>query len=316
MVSDASIKPFAQTLKRAGLKLERGHTTALQINVGLICNQRCKHCHLDAGPGRTEIMGGGTMAEVLAFARQVGFASIDVTGGAPEMVPGIEGFMAALAALTPKLLFRSNLSALNRPAKAGLMDILKEKGATLVASLPAINAGQTDSQRGDGIFKESIAALKKLNQLGYGRPGTGLELDLVANPTGAFLPTPQDQAENRFRTILAQRYDIVFNNLFVFANVPLGRFRNWLTASGNFDFYMQKLSEGFNPCAIEGLMCRSQVSVAWDGTLFDCDFNLAAGLPLSGHKIHVSQLTAPPEEGRPIMVSDYCYTCTAGAGFT
>jgi radical SAM/Cys-rich protein len=161
-----------------------------------------------------------------------------------------------------------------------------------------------------------VDALRKINRLGYGHEGSGLEINLVSNPTGAFLPPSQAQTEKRFREVLARKYGIVFNHLFTFANVPLGRFRDWLLQSGNFDGYLKKLADSFNPCAVEGVMCRTMVSVSWDGYLFDCDFNLARRLYMGGRKIHITEMKGQPETGDPIAVADHCYTCTAGAGFT
>jgi radical SAM/Cys-rich protein len=197
-----------------------------------------------------------------------------------------------------------------------LVDLLKSHRVVIVASFPSINVTQTDSQRGDGIFNQSVAVLKKLNAIGYGFNNGGLELNLVSNPTGAYLPPTQEQAEKRFHQVLENKWGVVFDNLFGFANVPLGRFRQWLVKSGNFEKYMAKLSHNFNSCAVEGLMCRTLVSVSWDGYLYDCDFNLARGLPMGGQKVHVSEMKGPPKPGSPIVTADHCYTCTAGAGFT
>jgi len=196
------------------------------------------------------------------------------------------------------------------------MELCKKHRVVIVASFPSLDPSQAESQRGEGTFQDSIAVLKRLNSLGYGQEGSGLELDLVSNPTGAFLPPSQAQAEKRFRQELERKWGIVFNHLFTFANVPLGRFRSWLKRSGNYQKYMEKLASHFNPGAVEGLMCRTLVSVSWDGYLYDCDFNLAERLPMDGRKIHVSEMVAPPEPGTPIAVSDHCYACTAGTGFT
>ena len=311
-----TVEPFRETLLRHGLRLERGRTTTLQINVGLFCNQTCKHCHLSAGPGRKENMDLETADQVVDYAQRSAFELIDITGGAPELNPNLVYLIKRLTPLAPKIMVRTNLSALNDGRRDYLFRVFKEHRVVVVASFPSLNEAQADSQRGSGIFQESIAALRRLNAEGYGVEGSGLELDLVSNPTGAFLPSSQAGAEERFRKVLKQKWGISFNHLFNFANVPLGRFRQWLAQSGNLDKYLEKLASNFNACVIEGLMCRNIVSVAWDGYLFDCDFNLARGLYLGGRRIHVSKMPGPPAEGMPIAVADHCYTCAAGAGFT
>jgi radical SAM/Cys-rich protein len=307
---------FSRNLSKHGLKLERGETTTLQINVGLLCNQVCRHCHLDAGPGRSELMDEDTLSQVADFAQRVGFETIDVTGGAPELHPQLTSMIETLSPLAPRLIVRSNLTALEDTYPDRFIDVFKRHGVVVVASFPSLNHAQTESQRGKGVFKKSIKALQRLNAVGYGKEGTGLELDLVSNHAGAFLPPAQAQAEERFRTFLNRQWGLVFNRLFTFANVPLGRFRQWLDQSSNFSNYMQRLISSFNPCAIEGLMCRTLLSVAWDGYVYDCDFNLAKSLPLAGSKTHISQMQGPPKPGAPIAMADHCYTCTAGAGFT
>lgn len=309
-------EPFHQTLFMHGLNLTRGKTTTLQINVGLLCNQSCRHCHLRAGPGRKENMDSETADTVIAYARRSRFEAIDITGGAPELNPNMVRLIEGLSPLSQRLMFRSNLSALIDAKRDPLMALLKAKRVVIVASFPSLNEAQADSQRGDGVFEKSIAALQKLNGLGYGREETGLELDLVCNPTGAFLPSPQDQVTRRFREVLLKKWGIVFNKLYTFANVPLGRFRRWLEETGNLESYMGRLASSFNACAVQGLMCRTLVSVSWDGYLYDCDFNLARGLHMGKRRTHVSEMAGPPPEGSPIAVADHCYTCTAGAGFT
>jgi radical SAM/Cys-rich protein len=310
------VEPFRRTLLKHGLRLERGQTNTLQINVGLLCNQVCKHCHLEAGPKRTELMDEKTRDEVVGFAQRVSFDIIDITGGAPELHAGLFTMIERLAPLTPRLMVRSNLSAMEENGPDRFIDLFRTHKAVVVASLPSLNPGQLESQRGKGIFEKSINALKRLNAAGYGKQGTGLELDLVSNPPGAFLPPGQTRAEERFRVLLKNKWDIVFNNLFTFANVPLGRFRQWLQASGNLWNYVERLASSFNPCVVDGLMCRTLLSVAWDGYLYDCDFNLAKGLPMAGRKTHISEMQGFPEAGSPIAVADHCYTCTAGSGFT
>ena len=310
------VEPFGQTLAKHGLSLTRENTTTLQINVGLLCNQACRHCHLEAGPHSEEVMSAETVDQVVALAQRFPFEIIDITGGAPEMNPNLVDMIERLSGITPRLMLRSNLTALANGERDYLIDACKQHRVVIVASFPSLNEAQAESQRGKGVFQESLEVLRKLNSLGYGKPGSGLELNLVSNPTGAFLPSSQEQLEKRFRHVLKNKWGIVFNNLFCFANVPLGRFRRWLEQSGNLERYLQKLATSFNPCAIEGLMCRSLISVSWDGDVFDCDFNQAAGLYMGGKKTHISDLNELPEPGEPIAVSHHCYTCTSGAGFT
>ncbi|UCH08393.1 MAG: arsenosugar biosynthesis radical SAM protein ArsS [Deltaproteobacteria bacterium] len=311
-----TVEPFRENLFRHGLTLKRDRTTTLQINVGLLCNQTCRHCHLAAGPNRKEIMDLDTARAVVSYAGRSQFETIDITGGAPELNPNLATLIKRLSPIAPRILLRSNLSALNENSKTYLIDLLKEHRVVVVGSLPSLNESQTDSQRGKDIFRTSIDTLQRLNALGYGQDGTDLELDLVSNPTGAFLPPPQPQTEARFRKVLEQKWDIRFNNLFSFANVPLGRFLAWLQQSGNFEQYMQRLASSFNPCAVEGVMCRTLVSVSWEGYFYDCDFNLANGLLMGGRKITVSEMSGSPECGSSIAVGDHCYACTAGLGFT
>ena len=309
------VVPFKTTLSKHRLELVRNHTQTLQLNLGFLCNQTCRHCHLDAGPGRKENMDAATLEEVVAYARRSHFETIDITGGAPELNPHLADLIKKISPLAPRIMLRSNLSALKAKMRR-LLESLKSHRVVIVASFPSLNMSQTDSQRGDGIFKESIAVLRELNAAGYGCNGSGLELDLVSNPTGAFLPPDQEQTEKRYHQVLEKRWNVTFNRLFNFANVPLGRFRQWLLQSGNFENYLQKLISSFNPCAVDGLMCRALVSVSWDGYLYDCDFNLARGLYLGGKKIHVAEMPGPPQPGTPIITADHCYTCAAGSGFT
>ncbi len=309
------VPPFVQTLGAHGLTLLRAETTVLQINVGFLCNQVCRHCHLEAGPARNEIMSRDTADAVIDFADRERFEMIDITGGAPELHPDINAIVSELSPLSPKTVFRSNLTALKQVGSS-LMNHLKDCRVDIVASFPSLNETQTESIRGKGCFHISIDTLKELNRLGYGREGTGLNLDLVVNPAGAFLPPPQDQIEKRYRKILEEKWGITFNKALSFANVPLGRFRSWLIRSNNYRKYMERLVSAFNPCTIDGLMCRSMISVSWDGYLFDCDFNQAAERFMGNRKIHISQMKVLPEPGTPIATDAHCYTCTAGSGFT
>jgi radical SAM/Cys-rich protein len=313
---EQSVHSFALKLRESDLNLTRQVTDTLQVNLGLLCNQACKHCHLEAGPNRPELMDSATAGQVADYAARCRFNAIDITGGAPELNPVLPELIGKLRPLTPRLMLRANLTALGQAENRKLMPLLADNKVVIVASLPAINSSQTDAQRGPGVFQGSLEVLQALNKLGYGREGSGLELNLVSNPAGAFLPPSQAQAEERFRSQLERRWGIGFNQLYTFANVPLGRFKRWLTGSGNYDAYLDKLVSSFNGCAVEGLMCRRQVSVAWDGHLYDCDFNLAAKLPLAGRSTHVSQMGGPPEPGSSIAVGEHCFTCTAGSGFT
>jgi radical SAM/Cys-rich protein len=257
-----------------------------------------------------------TVQDVLGYVERNGFETVDITGGAPELNEHLPFFIERLYPSVPRILVRSNLSALNDGTRDHLFDTFREYRVVVVASFPSYNEAQTESQRGEGVFRQSVLALKRLNDLGYGLESSELELNLISNPTGAFLPPDQSKAEARLRQVLEKKFGIRFTNLFNFANVPLGRFRVWLTQTGNLEPYINKLVSGFNPCAVEGLMCRTLVSVSWDGFMYDCDFNLAEGVPLGGRKIHITEMSKPPEPGSRIAVADHCYTCTAGAGFT
>jgi radical SAM/Cys-rich protein len=312
----AAVEPFTETLERHGLSLVRGEVRALQINTGYLCNLSCRHCHLEAGPGRREVMSRETMSAVIAFAERFPFPAIDITGGAPEMVPGLVFLIAGLAPLAPKLLMRTNLTALASPDREELLTLCAARRVVLMASFPSANPSQADAQRGAGFAESGAAMIGKLNGLGYGMEGSGLELNLVSNPVGAFPAAPQAQAEAKFRRDLKRKWGIAFNNLYTLGNVPLGRFRKWLVESGNFEPYLRRLADGFNPCAVAGLMCRTQISVSWDGHLYDCDFNMAVDRHLGERKTHVSEIVRLPSPGTKVAVGDYCYACTFGPGFT
>jgi radical SAM/Cys-rich protein len=312
----AEVEPFADILARHGRSLVRGEITTLQVNTGYLCNLRCRHCHLEAGPGRKEIMSMETMKAVVSFARRFPFQVVDVTGGAPELVPDLPFLVDGLARLAPRLMLRTNLSAVSGAAWEALLALCVAHRVVLVASFPSTNPSQADAQRGAGATEGAIAVLKKLNAAGYGVEGTGLELDLVSNPVGAVLPVSQESAERRFRTDLLRKWGVAFNHLHTFANVPLGRFRAGLLRTGEYERYLKTVVEAFNPSAIEGLMCRTLLSVSWDGFLYDCDFNLAVGRPHGDRKVRVSDVRELPPPGAPIATGDYCYACAAGSGFT
>lgn len=256
-----------------------------------------------------------TMDDIVAYAGRARFQTIDLTGGAPEMNPLLPRLIQRLSPLAPRLMIRPNLTLFNRE-DGNLLGLLKRYRVVVLASFPSLDRKELETQRGKGAFQESIAALTRLNGLGYGRKGSGLELDLISNPSGASLPKSQEEEERRFRQELKKRWNIEFNRLFAFTNVPLGRFQRWLSRSGKEEYYLRMLAENFNPSTLEGLMCRSLVSVSWDGYLYDCDFNLAGNLPMGNRRTHVSEMGGPPAPGTPIAVSDHCYACTARSGFT
>lgn len=309
-------EPFHLTLSRQNLSLNRAELNTLQVNTGLLCNLACKHCHLEAGPTRKELLNAETAEQLIHFAEKFSFETIDITGGAPELNPNITDLIEGLAPLTPRLMMRSNLTALEAENRHDLIKVCKNNNVVIVASFPAINQAQAEAQRGNNYFLTSLDILKKLNSHGYGKMGSELELNLASNPTGAFMPGPQKSIEDRFRQVLLSKWDVEFSNLFSFANVPLGRFKKWLISSGNFENYMHKLASAFNPDSLNCVMCRSLLSVNWDGYLFDCDFNLALDLPMGGSRQHFTEIHSLPEPGAPIAVSDHCYACTAGSGFT
>ncbi len=311
-----AVESFTQYLNRLGIELVRAQTNVFQINAGLACNLSCRHCHLESGQARHEMMDCGVAGAVIDFARRNSFKVIDITGGAPELNPVLPHLIESLSPLTTELILRSNITLLADNRYDPLLDLCVNRRVTIVGSFPSSNRGQFESQRGQGVFDRVIEGLKKLNSKGYGMPGTGLRLDLVSNPAGAFLAASQAQVEKKLRLELQKKFGIVFSSLYSFGNAPLGRFKRWLVQKDNYEGYMQKLFSAFNPCALEGLMCRSLISVSWDGHLYDCDFNQAANIPLGGEKTHISEIETVPPEGSPIAAGDHCYACTAGEGFT
>jgi radical SAM/Cys-rich protein len=289
--------------------------TVFQINVGKLCNQTCHHCHVDAGPDRKEIMTRETAELCIRALAKTEIPNVDITGGAPELNPNFRWLVEQGVALGRHVIDRCNLSVLLLPSQSDLAGFLAQNNVELIASLPYFRAAQTDAQRGDGAFDKSVAALRKLNELGYGQPGTGLLLNLVHNPVGAFLPPKQQAIEAQFRRELQRRHGIVFNSLFTITNMPIGRFLEFLLASGNYEAYMQRLVNAFNPVAAAGVMCRYTISVGWDGTLYDCDFNQMLALPLGfDAPQHVRDFDPARLFERRIATRNHCYGCTAGTG--
>lgn len=285
----------------------------VQVNVGYRCNLACKHCHLSCGPNRTEMMSKETMEAVLAVVKaNPSMKTVDITGGSPEMNPNMEWFIREAAGLA-HVIVRSNLCVMDDPRYSHFAEVYRECGAEVFASLPYYNKRQLEKQRGQDTFESIIKILKKLNELGYGQEGTGLLLNLVYNPLGAIMPPIQTAIEPYFRRHLDNDFGISFNNLYVITNNPAGRFGEFLKKSGNLKPYMKKLAAAFNPAAVPAMMCRSQLSVKYDGTLYDCDFNQALDMKITTHK-SIFDYVGDPVEKRTIRLANHCYACCAGAG--
>ncbi len=314
---DVKFPAFAEKIadsQYAPLKPEK--VEIFQINVGKMCNQTCSHCHVDAGPDRKEIMTRETMQLCLDILKRSNIKIVDLTGGAPEMNPHFRWFVEQCSALGLQIIDRCNLTIIRANKKYhDLPEFLAKHNVQVVSSLPYFSKSRTDSQRGDGVFEDSIQALQMLNSVGYGQEGSGLELNLVYNPSGAFLPGDQSTLEAEFKRQLKRKYDIVFNNLFAITNLPISRFLEYLLESGNYEDYMTALVEAYNPGTLPGLMCRNTISVGWDGYLYDCDFNQMLDLKVAVPKSqHLRDFDLELLEHRKIIVNQHCYGCTAGAG--
>ena len=287
-----------------------------QVNVGKMCNQVCKHCHVDAGPDRKEIMTKETMQQCLDALCGTNISTVDLTGGAPEMNPHFRWFVEELSKLGKKVIVRCNLTIiLANPKYNDLPEFFKKHKVEVVSSLPYFAARRTDAQRGEGVFEKSIKALQMLNAVGYGIEDSGLTLDLVYNPTGSFLPSSQASLQATFKKKLSEGFDVKFNNLYAITNIPVSRFLEYLMVSGQYEAYMEKLVHAFNPAAAEGVMCRNTISIGWDGFLYDCDFNQMLELKVVGKTPkHISQFDVEALNNRKIITNQHCYGCTAGAG--
>jgi radical SAM/Cys-rich protein len=311
----AGIPAFKDKMDTFGLfPLKPISIDIFQINVGKMCNQVCKHCHVDAGPDRKEIMTRETMEQCLRAIESSNVSTVDLTGGAPEMNPHFRWFVEKLSALEKNIIVRCNLTIiLANPKYHDLPEFFKQHKVNVVSSLPYFTARRTDAQRGDGVFEKSIKALQLLNAVGYGQTDTGLKLDLVYNPSGAFLPGDQENLEREFKKKLQDGYGITFNNLYTITNLPVSRFLEYLVNSGNYESYMQELAAAFNPSAAAGVMCRTTISVGWDGYLYDCDFNQMLDLKANNVR-HVADFNEQELINREIILNQHCYGCTAGAG--
>ena len=312
-----AFRAFDETLAEAGMApLAASSIDVFQVNVGKLCNQTCKHCHVDAGPDRTdENMSRETFDLCLAAIRRIGRPTVDITGGAPELNPHFRWFVETVRSYGCPVIDRCNLTVLVLQSQRGLAEFLARFEVEVIASLPYYLDSRTDAQRGSGVFEKSIAGMRKLNALGYGRPGSGLALNLVYNPTGAFLPPDQAGLEADFRRELRARQGVEFDSLFAMTNMPISRYLEFLVRSGNYQRYMEKLVNAFSPGAASGVMCRTMVSVGWDGRIFDCDFNQMLDLEVGyGAPTHIRDFDPARFAGRRIVTDQHCYGCTAGSG--
>ena len=297
--------------------LRRRRLETLQVNLGYRCNQSCLHCHVNAGPTRTEMMSPEVIADVLTLLKVSSIRTLDITGGAPELHPQFRSLVTRARELGAHVIDRCNLTVLLEPGQDGLAGFLARNAVEVTASLPCYTEELVDRQRGKGVYERSIRALQALNRLGYGAPGSRLELNLVYNPQGPSLPPSQAALEADYKRILGERFGIVFNRLLVLANMPIQRFGSTLVSKGQFNEYMALLHDAHRDANLEAVMCRSLVSVDWQGRVYDCDFNQMLGLPLAleGRKqVRVSDLIGRDVAGNPVAVRDHCYGCTAGQG--
>lgn len=309
----------AELAKHGHWPLRRGEPKTLQVNLGKLCNQACHHCHVDAGPKRTEIMARATAERLIALlAGSAAVEALDITGGAPELNPNFAFIVERARASGKRVTVRCNLTVFFVPGMEALPEFYRDHGVELICSLPCYTAENVDAQRGRGVFDRSIEALRRLNRLGFGRPDSPLRLNLVYNPLGAFLPPPQAALEVRYREELRRRFGIEFHRLLAITNMPIKRFAEELRRWGKYEDYMGLLVNHFNPATIAGLMCRSLVSVGWEGTLYDCDFNQMLEMPLSGNGRSQWTIWSIDDlaqlEGLGITFASHCFGCTAGAG--
>jgi radical SAM/Cys-rich protein len=317
-LSQAKFTPFAE--KIAGVGFERFEPTGIdifQINIGKLCNQTCAHCHVDAGPDKkVENMSRETLEICLDILRtHRSIKTVDITGGAPEMNAHFRWFVEECRALDIRVMNRCNLTIIKANKKYhDLPEWFAAHQVHIVSSLPHFSRTRTDAQRGDGVFEDSIAALQLLNAVGYGQPDSGLQLDLVYNPSGAFLPGNQAALEREFKQQLKRKFQIEFNNLFAITNMPISRFLDYLLESENYESYMESLVNAFNPSTVANVMCRNTISVSWDGYMYDCDFNQMLDLKVAGQGKHIRDFDFEALTKRSIVLNQHCYGCTAGAG--
>ena len=311
-----SLDKFESKLDDIGLfPLKPTGIEIFQINVGYMCNMTCKHCHVDAGPDRKEIMTKETLQHCLDALMDSEIETVDLTGGAPEMNPHFRWFVDEVAKMDKQIIVRSNLTILDTRKFEDLPKFMADRGVEITCSLPFYSKRRTDSQRGEGTYDRSMNVLKILNEIGYGKAGTGLLLNLVYNPVGAFLPPDQESLKQDYKERLWNDHGIEFNDLFTITNLPISRYLNFLVMSGNLEEYMKKLITSFNPSAAMGVMCRNTISIGWDGSLYDCDFNQMLQMRTNhGSPDHIKNWDLKKLNSREIVVNQHCYGCTAGAG--
>lgn len=305
---------FSERLARDGIDLRRASLEVLQVNVGKLCNQACHHCHVDASPTRTEIMTRATIDRILGFLAASDIQTVDITGGAPELIPDYRYLVESIRAMGKHVVDRCNLTVIFEPGQEDLVDFYVDHRIELVCSLPCYTEENVDAQRGRGVFDKSIRALQILNERGYGKPGSGLDLHLVYNPVGASLPPPQEELTRDYREELLKNFGIVFKELFTITNMPINRFADYLERRGELDDYMSTLRENFNAATVPRLMCRSLVSVDWTGNIYDCDFNQMLDLHITEEPSKIWDYTPEQLLNRVVRVDDHCFGCTAGAG--
>lgn len=315
VLGEATVPSFQERIANIGFDpLKPTNLDILQVNMGKMCNQTCAHCHVDAGPDRKEIMTKETM-QLCLDAVDKGFIKVaDLTGGAPELNPHFRWFVEELSKRSVYVMVRCNLTIIrSNPKYHDLPEFYKRHKIEIISSLPHFSRLRTDAQRGDGVFDKSIKALQMLNEVGYGKEGSGLHLNLVYNPSGAFLPPSQSSLERDFKDRLGRQHGVVFNSLFAITNMPISRFLDYLVQTENYEAYMEELSNAFNPSAVEGVMCRNTLSVGWDGYIYDCDFNQMLNMK-SNNVEHIKDFDKELLNNRSIKTAKHCYGCTAGAG--
>ena len=311
------MQPFAQKLHLNGNGLKRRAVDVLQVNLGWYCNQACIHCHVEAGPTRKEMMSRETVDAVLAFLARTTIPTLDITGGAPELHADFDYLMESAVGLGRHVMDRCNLTVIFEPGKDYLPEFFRRHRVELVCSLPCYTAEKVDQQRGKGTFDLSIRALKIFNELGDGKPASDLTLNLVYNPVGPHLPPPQEKLEQDYKRILRDRFGIEFNHLYCLTNMPITRYAMHLKLRGEYDRYVELLSANFNAATLDQVMCRNLISVGWNGSIYDCDFNQMLGLPIrddAGRPLNISTLSIEQVLSQTIAIGDHCYACTAGAG--